>query len=281
MDGDLQTKPHLAAGQEYLLDDGLASRVAAVRHVTVASFEDSETRKGPPAPFTTVALQKVAGAKLGFKPKQTMDLAQELYEAGLISYHRTDKPSLSEEDMQDIAALANADGLPLADKRRTWKSKEGAQEGHEAIRPTHMAEREAGDTDEQRALCKLIWTMAYASQLADARYAVRTAVLEGNAGGLAVSFLARGRTLTYKGWLALQAPDEDDAGEDDQAASPARDWRLGTFVPAHAAAMHGHGLGPHRADAAAAPVPPRAAAARPATWAAPCGGPCRPCRRAR
>ena len=215
-----QTKPHLQAGQDYILDDALAARVAAVRHVTVASFEDSETRKGPPAPFTTVALQKVAGAKLGFKPKQTMDLAQKLYEAGLISYHRTDKPNLSDDAVQDIAALATADGLPLSEKRRTWKSKEGAQEGHEAIRPTHMADRDAGETAEQQALYKLIWTRAYASQLADARYAVRTAILEGDAAGLPVSFLARGRTLTHKGWLALQAPDEDDAGDEDQANNP-------------------------------------------------------------
>lgn len=222
-----QTKPHLTAGQDYMLDDRLASRVAAVRHVSVASFEDSETRKGPPAPFTTVGLQKVAGAKLGFKPKQTMELAQKLYEAGLISYHRTDKPNLSEEAMRDIAALADLDGLPLSDKRRTWKSKEGAQEGHEAIRPTHMTDREAGDTAEQRALYKLIWTRAYASQLADARYAVRTAVLEGDAEGVPVSFLARGRTLTFKGWLALQAPDDDDTDDDDQAANPVPELAVG------------------------------------------------------
>lgn len=219
-----QTEPHLLDGQKYLLDDGLASRAAAVRRLTVASFEDGETHKGPPAPFTTVALQKVAGARLGFKPKQTMDLAQKLYEAGLISYHRTDKPNLSEEAMQDVAALAAADGLPLAEKRRTWKSKEGAQEGHEAIRPTHMTDRDAGETDEQRALYRLIWTRTYASQLADARYAVRTAVLSGDADGLPVSFLARGRTLTHKGWLALQAPDDD---EEDQAANPVPELAVG------------------------------------------------------
>lgn len=227
-----QTKPHLQDGQDYILDDALAARAAAVRHVTVASFEDSESRKGPPAPFTTVALQKVAGARLGFKPKQTMDLAQKLYEAGLISYHRTDKPNLSDDAVQDIAALAAADGLALSEKRRTWKSKEGAQEGHEAIRPTHMADRDAGETDEQKALYKLIWTRAYASQLADARYAVRTAVLEGDAGGLPVSFLARGRTLTYKGWLALQAPDEDDAGDEDQADNPVPALATGTSCTA-------------------------------------------------
>ncbi|MFC3715179.1 type I DNA topoisomerase [Luteimonas soli] len=227
-----QTKPHLQVGQDYILDDALAARVAAVRHVTVAGFEDSETRKGPPAPFTTVALQKVAGARLGFKPKQTMDLAQKLYEAGLISYHRTDKPNLSDDAVQDIAAIAAADGLPLSEKRRTWKSKEGAQEGHEAIRPTHMADRDAGETPEQRALYRLIWTRAYASQLTDARYAVRTAVLEGDAAGLPVSFLARGRTLTHKGWLALQAPDEDDAGDEDQANNPVPELATGASCSA-------------------------------------------------
>lgn len=210
-----QTKPHLLPGQEYILDDALASRVAAVRDVTVASFEDTEARRAPPAPFTTSTLQKIAGAKLGFKPKQTMELAQRLYEQGLISYHRTDSPNLSEDAMRDVAAIAAADGLPLAEKRRTWKAKEGAQEGHEAVRPAHMADRDAGEDEAQRALYRLIWTRTYASQLADARYAVRTAILAGDVGGLAVTFLARGRTLTYKGWLSLQAGIED-AGDDEE-----------------------------------------------------------------
>lgn len=211
-----QTAPHLAAGQKYLLDDALAGRVAAVRNVLVDSFEDSETRRAPPPPFTTSTLQKVAGAKLGLKPKQTMDLAQRLYEQGLISYHRTDSPNLSDDAMQDVAAIAAEDGLPLAEKRRTWKAKEGAQEGHEAIRPARMADREAGEDDAQRALYRLIWNRTYASQLADARYAVRTAVLAGDAEGLAVTFLARGRTLTSRGWLALQGEQEDDGDDADK-----------------------------------------------------------------
>jgi DNA topoisomerase-1 len=214
-----QTEPHLAPGQKYVLDDGLASRVAAVRDVTVASFEDTEAKRAPPAPFTTSTLQKVAGDRLGFKPKQTMELAQRLYEQGLISYHRTDSPNLSEDAMRDVAAIASADGLALAEKRRTWKAKAGAQEGHEAVRPAHMADRDVGEDEAQRALYRLIWTRTYASQLADARYAVRTVVLAGDADGLPVTFLARGRTLAYKGWLSLQA-DAADAGDDEDQVAP-------------------------------------------------------------
>ncbi len=224
-----QVKPHFAEGQEYMLDDSLAARVAVVRVVTVASFEDSEAAKAPPAPFTTSTMQRVAGARLAFKPKQTMELAQTLYEQGHISYHRTDSPNMSEDAVRDIAAFAAKAGLQVAAKRRTWKAKEGAQEGHEAIRPTHMEQRAAGDTDDQRALYQLIWTRALASQLADARYAVRSAVLEGNAGDVPVSFLARGRTLTDKGWLAVMddEPAEEGQEPDGDASNPVPVLALG------------------------------------------------------
>lgn len=213
------TKPHRPEGQSYMLDDALARRVAEVRQVTVAEFADAEKGRAPEAPFTTSTLQQVAGQRLKLRPKKTMELAQRLYEQGAITYHRTDAPNMDDAGMQDIATYARGAGLALADKPRRWKAKEGAQEGHEAIRPTHAADVEAGETDEEKALYRLIWQRAVASQLADALYAVRSARLDGNAERQAVSFTATGRTLKSPGWMAVYAADEDDSDDDEADAS--------------------------------------------------------------
>ncbi|MEX8139992.1 type I DNA topoisomerase [Acinetobacter baumannii] len=215
------TKPHIPEGESYLLDQALAERVAKVRNVNVVTFEDTQKPRAPAAPFTTSTLQQAAGSRLKFKPKKTMDLAQRLYEQGAITYHRTDAPNMDEEGMADIAAYAQSADLPLAEKKRTWKAKEGAQEGHEAIRPTHAADLEMGETEDEKKLYRLIWERAVASQLADAIYAVRTAQLQGDAEGTSVKFNASGRTLVSKGWLAVYADDEaDDDSEKDESSNP-------------------------------------------------------------
>ena len=208
------TKPHLAPGETYLLDDKLAKLAAAVRNVTVAEYSDSEEGKAPDAPFTTSTMQKAAGQRLKLKPKETMQLAQKLYEQGAITYHRTDAPNMDEEGIADIAAYAQGAGLKLADKPRKWKAKDGAQEGHEAIRPTQAANLDCGEDDAEKALYRLIWQRAVASQLANAVYAVRTVRLAGDAEGTPVSFKATGKTLLSPGWQAVYA--EDAADEDDE-----------------------------------------------------------------
>ena len=139
------TKPHLQPDQQYFLDKQLAETVAAIREVTVTSFTDSEEGKAPAAPFITSTLQQVAGQKLKLRPKRTMDLAQRLYEQGAITYHRTDAPNMDQEGMENIAEYAREAGLELSDKPRSWKAKEGAQEGHEAIRPTNAADLVLGE----------------------------------------------------------------------------------------------------------------------------------------
>jgi len=213
------TKPNLQEGQEYILDDQMAACVADVRNVTVISFEDIEKGRSPAAPFTTSTLQQAAGRKLKFKPKRTMELAQRLYEQGAITYHRTDAPNMDVAGQEDIAAYARSAGLPLADKSRKWKAKEGAQEGHEAIRPTHTAVLEAGDNEEERSLYRLIWQRAVASQLADAVYAVRSVKLSGDARGIAVNFNASGRTLVSQGWMVIYSDNDDESGNDDDEDS--------------------------------------------------------------
>jgi DNA topoisomerase I len=224
-----QTKPHLVKGSEYLLSLELAQAVAAVQRVRVTAFADTQTKAAPPAPFTTSTLQQRAQAAMKFRPKKTMEVAQKLYEQGAITYMRTDSPNLSDDAFNAIADYAKTAGLPLAHERRRWKAKGGAQEAHEAIRPSHIEIRDAGETDDEKALYRLIWTRAVASQLADAVFAVRTAELVATAvnsesvDAATLAFVARGRTLIDKGWKAVyDEPDEDkDAdAENDESSNP-------------------------------------------------------------
>ena len=216
------TKPHLAEGEKYLLDDALAKKAAALRNVTVAEYSDSEESRAPKAPFTTSTLQQAAGQRLKLKPKETMSIAQSLYDQGLITYLRTDSPNIDDEGVANIAAYAQGAGLPLADKPRKWKAKEGAQEGHEAIRPTNAENLDCGADDAEKALYRLIWQRAVASQLADAVYAVRTVRLDGDADGTPVSFKATGKTLTSPGWQAVYAEDaaDEDSEKDETSNNP-------------------------------------------------------------
>ncbi|MBS1017093.1 type I DNA topoisomerase [Acetobacter persici] len=204
------TKPNLPEGADYILDKSLAVAVAGLRDVLVVDFADSERRRGPYAPFTTSSLQQAASSRLKFKPQKTMDLAQALFGQGAITYHRTDAPNMDEEGAASIAKYATECGLPLAAKPRKWKAKEGAQEGHEAIRPTHIEEKERGENEDEKALYALIWQRALASQLEDAGYAVRSCVLEGSAQGQKIRFVATGSVLKSHGWLDVYSEDEDD-----------------------------------------------------------------------
>lgn len=219
-------KPWRAEGAEYFTDKAVAERVSALRAVTVSEFENSEAREAPPAPFTTSSMQQVAGRVLKMKPKATMDLAQRLYEQGVITYHRTDNPNLSDDGAAAIAEYARKGGLPLAEMRRSWKAKEGAQEAHEAIRPTHIDQLVGGETEDEKRLYALIWKRAVASQLADAVYAVRTVTLDAveRIDGKTVAFVAKGRTLQSGGWKAVYQDDEQgeeaDTADEDAEGGP-------------------------------------------------------------
>ena len=198
--------PELTEGQEYQLDEALAQSAADVKQVRVLAFEDGTSKSAPPAPFTTSTLQQAAQVKFKFKPKKTMELAQKLYEQGVITYMRTDSPNLSEDAFALIAEYAKENGLPVREERRQWKAKGNAQEAHEAIRPAYIANTDGGETEDEKALYRLIWSRAVASQLAEATYATRTAQLESIeaiASGGAARYQARGRTLVDKGWKTL------------------------------------------------------------------------------
>ncbi|MDR2051673.1 MAG: topoisomerase DNA-binding C4 zinc finger domain-containing protein, partial [Deltaproteobacteria bacterium] len=214
-------KTWLAEDADYLTEKALAEKAAAVRSLEVMDCAESESRAAPPAPFTTSSLQQAASNALKFTPKHTMELAQRLYEAGWVTYMRTDSPNLSEEAVVEIRKYCAAKGWPLVDKPRVWKSKEGAQEAHEAIRPTHSDVEDAGDTDDEKALYRLIRIRALASQLADAVYAVRVLRLSGALDGKKAEFEARGRTQKDSGWKVLLA--DDDASSDEEGSTDAPD----------------------------------------------------------
>lgn len=208
----------LKEDEEYVLDLALAEKIAALRVLEIISCEEKEARKAPPAPFTTSSLQQAASNALKLKPKDTMALAQKLYEAGHITYMRTDSPNLSESALAEIRAFCDARGWPLPDKPRTWKSKAGAQEAHEAIRPTHIEVESAGDSAQEKALYSLIRVRALASQVADAVYDVRVARLSGDVDGKPAVFEAKGRTLREPGWKVVM--DADASLADAEEAEP-------------------------------------------------------------
>lgn len=236
-----QVKPWLEDGQEYLLDKALARKAAALRSLEVLDCEESERRCAPPAPFTTSSLQQAASNVLKLSPKQTMLLAQKLYEGGHITYMRTDSPNLSQEAVDAIRVYCEGQGWPLVETPRTWKSKEGAQEAHEAIRPTHIEVEEAGETDEEKALYRLIRLRSLASQLEDAVYAVRVLQLATDLDGRQALFEAKGRTLLSLGWKVLTANDAvtEDAPSDDlesaaELENPVPAMKTGVLLSAQA-----------------------------------------------
>lgn len=220
----------LPAGEKLWTDRAAADAAAQVRSLRVASCTDSRARSAPPAPFTTSTIQQAASVRLGMDPTRAMEVAQALFAAGAITYHRTDSQNLSNEAITAIRCLAPAKSYPLPAEPRRWKSKQGAQEAHEAIRPTHFDQEVVGaDADEQR-LYKLIWDRAVACQLADAEYDVRTVELE-SADGL--RFIARGRKMAFIGWRCLTDEDATDEGDaDPEAANPVPQLAQGEDVEA-------------------------------------------------
>ncbi len=198
---DWQPVPDFASKDyPYVQDANLVQLVAGTRNVVVEACEDRQTESHPPAPFISSSLQQAASNTLKWDPDKTMQVAQRLYEQGVITYHRTDNPNVADEAMADIQTVATALGLKIVDARRTFKAAEGAQEGHPAITPTYWAHATAGENEEERALYKLVWTRALASQLEAAVYDVRTAkLLAVGPGGKTLRFTATGKTLTYLG----------------------------------------------------------------------------------
>ena len=168
-------------------------------HVT--GVEESEQKRTPRAPFTTSTLQQVASTRLGFSPSRTMRAAQKLYEAGHITYMRTDSPNLAKEAVaQIIREVESAFGKEYAEERAYKAKSKSAQEAHEAVRPTNIHKTSAGAGDDQTVLYRLIRARTLASQMTDAKV-LRTKIIANVEGGAIPNFVANGSRILFEGWL--------------------------------------------------------------------------------
>jgi DNA topoisomerase-1 len=197
-----------------------------VERLKVGSFrvskrEDKPTRSRPSAPFITSTLQQAASNRLGFSVKKTMMLAQRLYEAGFITYMRTDSTNLSQDAVEGCRSFIKEQfgDRYLPEQTRIYGSKEGAQEAHEAIRPTEVGRRSAdisGLEKDAEKLYDLIWRQFIACQMSDAEFlSTSIAVVNGN-----YELRTRGRIIKFEGFLKvmsqLSKKDEDIALPDIQ-----------------------------------------------------------------
>ena len=179
---------------------------------TVDDVSKRPTKKSPSAPFTTSTLQQEASRKLGFSVSQTMSVAQKLYEAGMITYMRTDSVNLSKLAVSSAKEeIINEFGDKYS-KVRTFKTKaKGAQEAHEAIRPTYMNNQTVDGTHQEQRLYELIWKRTVASQMADAQLEKTTVSI--SVSNASERFVATGEVLIFDGFLKLYIESTDDEGE--------------------------------------------------------------------
>ncbi|NDW10742.1 type I DNA topoisomerase [Dysgonomonas sp. 520] len=175
----------------------------------VEDIQTKPTKKTPAAPFTTSTLQQEASRKLGYSVGQTMMLAQKLYESGKITYMRTDSVNLSGLAINTSKAeVETAYGKEYIKVRQYTTKAKGAQEAHEAIRPTYMSEHEVSGTAQEKKLYELIWKRTIASQMADAEFEKTTATI--NFGDKTLKFVAEGEVMKFDGFLRVYLEGTDD-----------------------------------------------------------------------
>lgn len=183
---------------------------------SVANIETRPAKKSPAPPFTTSTLQQEASRKLGFSVAKTMLVAQQLYEAGKITYMRTDSVNLSDAALalakKEIESLYGPQYVKI--RKYTTKTK-GAQEAHEAIRPTYLNDREINGDSSQQKLYELIWKRTIASQMSDA-------ILEKTDVDIKISttpeiLVARGEVIKFDGFLKVYMESTDDENGDGKA----------------------------------------------------------------
>ena len=188
---------------------------------TVESVSKKPTKRTPAPPFTTSTLQQEAARKLGFTVSQTMMVAQHLYENGRITYMRTDSVNLSSlcinAAKEEITKLY---GEKYSKVRQYHTSSKGAQEAHEAIRPTYMDKTSIDGTVQEKRLYDLIWKRTAASQMADAEIEKTTVnIIIDNAADNSLSFIAQGEVVKFDGFLKVyrESVDDDEENHDEFA----------------------------------------------------------------
>ena len=183
---------------------------------TIAEISKRPMRKSPAAPFTTSTLQQEAARKLGFTVAQTMMVAQRLYESGRITYMRTDSVNLSSLCLNTSREeIVKHLGERYAKTRQFSTKSKGAQEAHEAIRPTYISEHEIEGTTQERRLYELIWKRTIASQMADAETEKTTIKI--NISGQQYEFIATGEVVVFDGFLRVYRESfDDDSAEQEE-----------------------------------------------------------------
>jgi len=182
---------------------------------SVADLQKKPRKRKPLAPFTTSTLQQDASRRYGFNVSRTMMLAQRLYEAGKITYMRTDSTNLSDTALKAAKdAIIEKYGEKYQETRVYKTKKKDAQEAHEAIRPTYFTEDTAGEDADQKKLYKLIWQRAIASQMSEAQLLNTTVKI-----GISKSpeqLSARGQIVTFDGFLKVYEESKEDDEKDDK-----------------------------------------------------------------
>ena len=223
VDGKVTDKLDIHSGE----DAGQLKAAIEAGRFEVRSVDKKPTRRNPYAPFTTSSLQQDASSRLGFSPSRTMQLAQRLYEDGVITYMRTDGIDMAPEAITSARSAIEKEfgSAYLPSTPRVYQNKaKNAQEAHEAIRPTDMFRHPdtVGDVD-QKKLYGLIWRRTLASQMRPAEIERTTADIAVNAPGRDITLRAVGSVVTFAGFLAVygvaakedrDTDDEDDDGRE-------------------------------------------------------------------
>ncbi len=196
----------------------------------IASVQKKPMKRTPAPPFTTSTLQQEAARKLGFTVSQTMMVAQHLYESGRITYMRTDSVNLSSlcinASKEEIAGLY---GENYSHPRNYHTSSRGAQEAHEAIRPTYMNQSSIQGTVQERRLYDLIWKRTLASQMADAQ--IEKTTISISVGGEQETFVANGEVILFDGFIKVyRESTDDDAENTDELAATLPQVKEGDIV---------------------------------------------------
>ena len=168
----------------------------------VESLEKKPSKRSPSAPFTTSTLQQESSRKLGFSPSRTMGSAQKLYEAGHITYMRTDSINLSEEALKNSENIIKIKFGEIYSNKKNYKTKNSsAQEAHEAIRPTNFDDEIAGKNSDQQKLYTLIWKRTIASQMSDAK--IERTIAKINVSKSDKKFKSSGEIVKFDGFLKV------------------------------------------------------------------------------
>lgn len=181
---------------------------------TVSDVTVKPVKKNPAPPFTTSTLQQEAARKLGFSVSQTMRVAQSLYESGHITYMRTDSVNLSRIALGSIAnEISETIGAEYLKVRNYHTTSKGAQEAHEAIRPTFISNHEIQGTAQEKKLYNLIWKRTIASQMADAQ--LESTQVDIEMSNRSEKFVAHGEVIKFDGFLKVYIESSDDENKDD------------------------------------------------------------------